>query len=158
MKTRKRGEKLTKKGIKLLRWVQKKIAENPTSFDIGLLVARKRYGQVETTVGDLTDELVPPCGTVACVAGWININAGDSRAGILEASKRLGFKEGALASTNELFFAHKWPDSVREKDRGLISDLRDAFLDNDREEIKRLIAARGKLASRRIDAFIKKYS
>jgi len=168
---------LTPKAVLALREVQKQIRKAPTSFDMSVIAekARGRGKSREIVASVVIDhELLPPCGTTACIAGWTLIKAGQESEGnspLVRAAEILGLStyddSHGLSEASRLFLSSRWPKYSRADGR-LITKL--YRLDNTRDDrlaegksvrlinsrIKATIKARGRLAIKRIDLLIKK--
>lgn len=130
--------------VKLLRRVKALILEEPRRFNMDYYAATEKF------YPDLVHDQAPPCGTVACIAGWATLE--DERA---RGRKRLtpaflnrvGRYTGARAlgltfeQSQRLFYTEEWPDEFAEA-------YNDAMAGDD-------FAMAADIAATRIDHFIK---
>jgi len=167
---------LQPKAKRLLREVQKQIRKAPTSFDMSVVVeeaiGRGSNREISASVV-LSHELLPPCGTTACIAGHVLIKSNQPTclapltvaADILGLSSDGYYPEGSEAS--RLFLSSKWPKySVRDhqliKKLWRLDSIRDRRISENQstkqinKEIKAVIKERGQLAIKRIDLLINK--
>lgn len=93
--------------VDLFQKVKEKILEEPRRFDMSV------WGN---HVPLLPPETYPPCGTVACIAGWaLLLESGAEAKGFdfcspVKAAKVLALP---LERRGEVFHAERWPDSFR---------------------------------------------
>src|SRR5882724_140421 len=155
---------LKPEAVRLLRAVQKQIRKAPTSFDMSVIAEKAKYKEITASV-ILNNELLPPCGTTACIAGWVLIKSNQPFEGnspLSRAADILGLNNESDGSDyGQLFLSSKWP-KYSKRDNQLMHKLfrldkiRDDKLINGRStriinsRIKRVIKERGQLAIKRI--------
>lgn len=100
------------KAAKLLRKVAAHILEEPKRFIMQELMRKGQPGVVEQFGRIDVARPLPPCGTAACIAGWVcilgetpNVDKNDANA-ILEISEDAG---------ERLFFVPNWPERYKRK-------------------------------------------
>lgn len=96
MSTKKtKKETLSAKAIRLLRKVEAHILEEPKRYNqntVCEIYSPARIKQRKGWGGDVS--FIPPCGTVACIGGWVNVLSGHRRSKNLDlAKKTLGLTE-----------------------------------------------------------------
>jgi hypothetical protein len=112
---------LKPEAVALLQRVKAHILEEPLRLNMTDWVRRgeRRIGEM---VDDGEHEAVPPCGTVACVAGWV-VELGAKRPKQIplstpdKAMQLLGIR-GVDAWNVDLFFDNQWPAALRTAIRG----------------------------------------
>ena len=127
MKTKEKPKRKPKLNVPLLRKIQAHITEIPNRFVMTTSVARGEPGKKISVISTFdAPKRYPPCGTVACIAGWANIltNARDV-ADIDRANKKLGLPDdwgmeetyfGGVARRwleHPLFWHDRWPEPFR---------------------------------------------
>ena len=107
--------------VRLVRKVEKCILEEPKRFDMGEAGNRESADEVKQ------NRLLPSCGTVACIAGWVSIiKLGGIKKAFTKsndgtyyytdydfmdfAEKTLGLGKHGLCSADDLFYEHSWPE------------------------------------------------
>jgi len=129
---------------KLLLEVRKLILEEPRRFNMDYFAATDEF------YPHVVHRQTPPCGTVACIAGWATIEhaRAEGRSDLsVDFLNGIGRRTGAQAlgldeaQSSRLFFTEEWPDD-------LAVEYRDAYLQRD-------YALAAEVAARRIDRFIK---
>lgn len=167
--------KLQPAAVKILRKIQKKIETAPTSFDMSVLIAKQKKGRVEALI-PLVENLLPPCGTTACIAGWTLLFANKPRGTLRTAAKLLGLqdRDGDMgewfeaSQADTLFISEQWPQPFLDRDQDLqaiLGELYDDRVDAEGNEkstlaidkkIASAIKKRGALAIKRIEHLITK--
>ncbi len=156
--------------IKLLRRIQKKIKEAPTSFDMGIVVAKEAdKGCIPASV-DLSHSLFPPCRTTACIGGWVNIMSGAKQiTSLIGAGEILQLHTHPKDYINQkgdydyVFLSSCWPRPFKKQDMELDNrlialsrelDIGDGPAWKTRRKILSVIKKRGKVAIARIEHLI----
>ena len=110
---------------KLLRMVKTKIRKTPEAFDMATFVAKKtvKGGYLYTDQIFLTGELIPPCNTSACIAGWALMLDGmtprklDKVNAFDEAAQRLGLEydeeNHERSEAARVFYENRWPKQLK---------------------------------------------
>lgn len=150
---RRRGEPMKKKnplrGAALLRAVRDHILAEPLCLRMARWVSMKNAKQLcvnPPTVYDRASEWneprivkIPPCGTVACVAGWTALLGGDDvdNATVFAGQVATRFLGVNMVAARSLFYVSDWPEPHRSKYMKA-----------------RTARARAEIAAARIDAFL----
>lgn len=119
MATRKLKSTQPKLNVRLLRRIQKHILEEPRRF---MMVAsnfvattQEQWHCFRRHLFSDASEIMTPCGTAACIAGWANIltgvnprsfKAGDPQ----RAAVQIGITPSPLWSKSNLFVIENWPE------------------------------------------------
>lgn len=125
--------------VELLERVKAHILEEPTRFDMGDFVIQGEY--LENFAANF-GRPIPPCGTIACIAGWAVLLSEGQTSGAgsdvqAEAEALLGL---SVEQRERLFYTSNWPKKFNEAYR-------------DAEDVR--LPAAALAAARRIDHFIK---
>ena len=112
--------KSTKKlNVKLLRKIQKHILEEPRRFFMGDFIEKGRSGSMIPSDNG-TEQVIPACGTVACIAGWACLFNGLRKPNLMKAKALLGLPDSldrpdwwTNGNGGALFYDDKWPTKFR---------------------------------------------
>lgn len=99
-----------KLNVRLLRRIQKHILEEPKRFEMEACVIRGKPGERVWTA----NEVIPACGTAACIAGWACILTDSNKTGdmINRARQLLG-----LSTSERVFYDSSWPEPFKTRYR-----------------------------------------
>ena len=101
--------------VELLQKVKAAILEDPRRLDMCEWVSEHPDPEMCTTeVHWLAEDQIPPCGTVACIAGWAAVLAGH-RLFSLDAVRAALVGDDGYAPLNDLFYVGHWPYDLAER-------------------------------------------
>lgn len=105
-----------KLNVRLLRKIQKHILEEPRRFFMDWFIAKGTPGKKDlTAIGNWTavcdlSSVTPPCGTAACIAGWVNLFRKHDPTDHDAAARELGLE---LGQQHRVFNVMYWPELFR---------------------------------------------
>lgn len=108
--------------VELLRTIQKHIREEPRRLRMAAWARGgppNQEGYVESGYGEEDHVVFPPCGTVACIAGWAHILSGG---GIGSAGQSAGARALDVDFDTALFFVDLWPADLEERYESAATD------------------------------------
>lgn len=118
MKCTKATQRNPKLNVRLLRRIQRHILQKPQRFFMEGIVGHGTPG-TKIASDNETMQVIPECGTVACIAGWANLltgATGEDEANIYRARRALGTPEPEYVWGPDLLFdLVAWPKSFLEQ-------------------------------------------
>lgn len=131
---------MSKINVPLLRKVQKKILAEPAAFMMDLYVERAEPGTEWVSRTTELRRIVPPCGTIACIAGWVNIFGG-RKSDLSQSYNAQQLLRLTDIQRDELFYLGEWPQKFTK-----------------RWDKAKTLKGRARIAADRIDDFIARYA
>lgn len=132
MKTTKNTSRQPKLNVHLLRRIKRHILEEPRRFFMEGIVVTGIPGQpfINVLAYDDLPELVPACGTAACIHGWTALLSGKTpkqtkKLRLKWSARKLGLPS-SVARDDSLFIADYWPQPYRRQYNNACTSLKRA--------------------------------